>query len=427
MNKHCFRTIFSKTLQRIVVVSELAKLAGKSESESMTSGAILQKICKIRPLAFSLFCALGFVTLSDNAMAETLIIQADSTAPKNQQPIILQTANGLPQINIQTPNDKGLSHNKYSQFDVAEKGAILNNSRTNTATQQAGMVQGNPYLARGEAKVILNEVNSSKPSVMKGYVEVAGKKAEVIIANPSGLHCDGCGIINADRATLTTGKPQINQGNLEGFVVEKGKVTVAGKGLDNSRVDYTDILAREAKINAGVWSKKETKVITGKNTVKRSNSDNNLQIIHTNQPLAGEEKPTVAIDVGELGGMYAGKIHLIGTEQGVGVRNAGHIGASADTLTIDSQGRIVNSGTFNAQRQVQLNAQHGIDNQGKIENKQGNIQLNSKADIQNSGSIVARGGNIQKKPKLKSSKVAKRSQKAISPTPPAKFTPTKTH
>ncbi|HDL6242424.1 TPA: ESPR domain-containing protein, partial [Mannheimia haemolytica] len=28
MNKHCFRTIFSKTLQRIVVVSELAKLAG---------------------------------------------------------------------------------------------------------------------------------------------------------------------------------------------------------------------------------------------------------------------------------------------------------------------------------------------------------------------------------------------------------------
>lgn len=117
----------------------------------------------------------------------------------------------------------------------------------------------------------------------------------MIIANPSGLHCDGCGIINADRATLTTGKPQINQGNLEGFVVEKGKVTVAGKGLDNSRVDYTDILAREAKINAGVWSKKETKVITGKNTVKRSNSDNNLQIIHTNQPLAGKKSPQLRL------------------------------------------------------------------------------------------------------------------------------------
>ncbi|WP_429945896.1 filamentous hemagglutinin N-terminal domain-containing protein [Bibersteinia trehalosi] len=399
MNKQCFRVIFSKTRQRLVVVSELAKSEGKSSEPS--SFSVLPLFAKIRPLTFSLFCALGFVTFSDAALGETLIIRADKSAPKNQQPIILSTANGIPQINIQTPNDKGLSHNKYSQFDVAEKGAILNNSRTNTQTQLAGQVAGNPYLARGEAKVILNEVNSSKPSVMKGYVEVAGKKAEVIIANPSGLHCEGCGIINSDRTTLTTGKPQIKHGHLDSFVVEKGKVKVSGKGLDNSRVDYTEIISRHVEANAGIWSKKETKVITGKNTVKRSDSDKNLQIIHTKQALAGESKPQVAIDVGELGGMYSGKIHLIGTEQGVGVRNAGHIGASADTLTIDSQGRIVNSGTLNAQRQVQLNAQHGIENQGKIENKQGDIQLNSKADIQHSGSIVARSGNIQKKAETK--------------------------
>ncbi|GAB1650176.1 hemagglutinin repeat-containing protein [Mannheimia haemolytica] len=395
MNKQCFRVIFSKTLQRLVVVSELAKSEGKS-SESLSSGQILQKICKMRPLVFSLFCALGFVAFSDNVLAETLIIQADKSAPKNQQPIVLQTANGLPQVNIQTPNDKGLSHNKYSQFDIAEKGAILNNSRTNTQTQQAGMVQGNPYLARGEAKVILNEVNSNKPSVMKGYVEVAGKKADVIIANPSGLHCEGCGIINSDRATFTTGKPEIKNGQVDNFKVEAGKVKVTGKGLDNSRVDYTEIIAREAEVNAGIWSKKETKVITGKNTVKRSETDKNLQIISTKQPLAGEAKPQVAIDVGELGGMYSGKIHLIGTENGVGVRNAGHIGASAETLKIDSQGRIVNSGTLNAAKPATLTASQGIENKGKIENKQGDIKLNSTADIKQDGSIVARHGNIHK-------------------------------
>ncbi|MFA9499550.1 hemagglutinin repeat-containing protein [Mannheimia sp. E30BD] len=398
MNKQCFRVIFSKTLQRLVVVSELAKSEGKS-SESLSSGQILQKICKMRPLVFSLFCALGFVAFSDNVLAETLIIQADKSAPKNQQPIVLQTANGLPQVNIQTPNDKGLSHNKYSQFDIAEKGAILNNSRTNTQTQQAGMVQGNPYLARGEAKVILNEVNSNKPSVMKGYVEVAGKKADVIIANPSGLHCEGCGIINSDRATFTTGKPEIKNGQVDNFKVEAGKVKVTGKGLDNSRVDYTEIIAREAEVNAGIWSKKETKVITGKNTVKRSETDKNLQIISTKQPLAGEAKPQVAIDVGELGGMYSGKIHLIGTENGVGVRNAGHIGASAETLKIDSQGRIVNSGTLNAAKPVTLTASQGIENKGKIENKQGDITLNTAADIKQDGSIVARAGNIEKRAK----------------------------
>ena len=98
----------------------------------------------------------------------------------------------------------------------------MNNSRTNVQTQQGGLITGNPYLARGEAKVILNEVNSSDPSVLKGYVEVAGKKADVIIANPSGIHCEGCGIINSNRATLTTGKPQIKNGNLAKLCGGKG-------------------------------------------------------------------------------------------------------------------------------------------------------------------------------------------------------------
>lgn len=253
----------------------------------------------------------------------------------------------------------------------------MNNSRTNVQTQQGGLITGNPYLARGEAKVILNEVNSSDPSVLKGYVEVAGKKADVIIANPSGIHCEGCGIINSNRATFTTGKPQIKNGNLESFVVEKGKVKVSGKGLDNSRVDYTAIIARETQVNAGVWSKKEAKVITGKNTVKRLENSADLQIIHSNQPLADEARPQVAVDVGELGGMYSGKIHLIGTEKGVGVHNAGHIGASAETLKIDSEGRIVNTGTLNANHAVQLAGTKGIENRGKIENRQGDMVFNT--------------------------------------------------
>ncbi|WP_373099333.1 MULTISPECIES: two-partner secretion domain-containing protein [Pasteurellaceae] len=394
MNKQCFRVIFSKTLQRLTVVSELAKSESKSTEKSPFT--LPQLFARIRPLIFSLFCALGFVTFSDAVLAETLIIQADKSAPNNQQPIVLQTAKGVPQVNIQTPNDKGLSHNKYTQFDVDTKGAILNNSRTDIQTQQASLVTGNPYLARGEAKVILNEINSSDPSVLKGYVEVAGKKADVIIANPSGIHCEGCGVINSDRATLTTGKPQIKNGNLDSFVVEKGKVSISGKGLDNSRVDYTDIIARETKINAGIWSNKETKVVTGKNTVKRSDNPQDLQIIHTDQPLATESRPQFAVDVGELGGMYSGKIHLIGTEQGVGVRNAGHLGASADTLQIDSRGRIVNSGTLNANNALQLTATKGIENHGKIENRQGDITLKTASDIRQDGAIVARMGNVDK-------------------------------
>ncbi|MGF7433865.1 ESPR-type extended signal peptide-containing protein, partial [Pasteurella bettyae] len=142
MNKHCFRVVFNKTLQRLVVVSELAKSEAKSTEKKNFSFPSIT--VRLKTLVFSLFCALGFVSFSNSALADALIIRADKTAPKTQQPIILSTANGLPQVNIQTPNDKGLSHNKYSQFDVAEKGAILNNSRTNTSTQLAGNITANP-------------------------------------------------------------------------------------------------------------------------------------------------------------------------------------------------------------------------------------------------------------------------------------------
>lgn len=392
MNKRQFRVIFSKTLQPIVVVSEPVKTEGKTKSEmpQMQSAVnFLPIFATLTPLVFRLFCALSFV-FSSSVFAETLIIKADPNAPKNQQPIVLQTANGLPQVNIQTPNDKGLSHNKYQDFNVDKKGAILNNSHKDTQTQQAGWVQSNPYLARGEAKVILNEVTSTHPTQLKGYVEVAGRKAEVIIANPNGLHCDGCGTINATRSTMTTGKPQIIDGQVESINIERGKITISGKGLDNSRVNYTDILAREAEINAGIWAGKKLNVVTGKNTIKQTDMEhggNDLQIIHIDSQNLSENAPHFALDVSELGGMYAGKIHLVGTEQGLGVRNAGHIGASADNLVIDSQGKIVNQGMISAKGNLHVSTKKEIQNQGQLLTE---AQLSTK-----SSHLDNRGGKIE--------------------------------
>ncbi|MDG2914915.1 filamentous hemagglutinin N-terminal domain-containing protein, partial [Bisgaard Taxon 10/6] len=406
MNKNKFRVIFNRTLQRLVVTSELARSADKSIRTGDT-GEGYQKsavdfspvFVSITPLAFRLFCMLGFVSFSVTAQAG-LEIRADKMASPNQQPIVLSTANGLPQVNIQTPNSKGLSHNKYAQFDVDTEGAILNNSRQLVQTQQGGLVAGNPYLARGEARVILNEVNSANPSLLKGYVEVAGKKADVIIANPNGINCEGCGIINSSRATLTTGKPQLKDGLVDSFAVEKGRVKISGKGLDNSRVDYTEIIAREAEINSGVWSDKKISLVTGQNTVKRDEADaDNLQIIHTKPSVKTAETKKYALDVSELGGMYAGKIQLIGTEQGLGVRNEGHIGATAGDIDIDSQGRIINGGTMSARQNIRLNAQGQIDNRGVIEAHQQSVQLITQADINHQGRITAHQGNIRLKAK----------------------------
>ncbi|WP_143684948.1 filamentous hemagglutinin N-terminal domain-containing protein, partial [Variovorax sp. KK3] len=87
-------------------------------------------------------------------------------------------------------------------------------------TQLGGLVQGNPFLANGPARVILNEIVGGNPTQLQGAIEVAGQRAEVIVANPAGIAVAGGTFINAHRATLTTGVPQINAaGGLDGFVV----------------------------------------------------------------------------------------------------------------------------------------------------------------------------------------------------------------
>ncbi|WP_386695907.1 hemagglutinin repeat-containing protein [Lonepinella sp. MS14435] len=402
MNKHCYRIIFSKTLNCLVVVSELAKTAGKAVAGF--ANKLLSIWWQRTPdfslniVAFTCFIGLGLIYVPQT-MAQPAEIHADRSAPSSQQPTVLRTENNTPQVNIQTPSAGGVSRNVYSQFDVSEKGAILNNARKSTSSQLAGWVQANPNLIQGEAKIILNEVNAKDPSQLKGYVEVAGKKADVIIANPSGLHCDGCGVINAGRTTLTTGQVELENGNVKGFNVRGGKVEVAGKGMDTSRADYTDIIAGHAKIDAGIWAK-ELKVTAGKNKVDRSNSKvvyvgNNKGTDTSSTENSDNQKIAYAVDVTELGGMYANQIYLVATEQGVGVNNAGKIGASAGNVQIDSQGKITNNGYLGAQQDITVSSQNDIANKGTIYTQQGDVKLNGKNVVQQ-GEMIAKGAAQQK-------------------------------
>ncbi|ENE7483863.1 hemagglutinin repeat-containing protein [Escherichia albertii] len=378
MNRNCYRVIFNKARGMLMVVADIARSGRAGSSPSSRTGyPRRQRICRVTPLAFSLWLASGIV----HSVSAAGIV-ADHNAPGHQQPTIMQTANGIPQINIQTPSAGGVSHNTYSQFDVSNHGVILNNSHKNVQTQLGGMVAGNPWLAKGEARIILNEVNSRNPSQLNGFVEVAGKKAQVVIANPAGISCDGCGFINANRATLTTGQPQMKNGSLTGFNVERGEIRVAGKGMDASRTDYTDIIARSVKINAGIWAQ-DLKVTTGRNNVDIAHG----QIEKKAADISS--KPQVALDVSSLGGMYAGKIRLVGTETGVGVRNAGHIGAQAGAVTLTADGRIENSGSISAKTDVHLATTRELHNSGSVYAGQ-DTQIQSDGAFTHIGSVASR-------------------------------------
>ena len=372
INKHLYRIIFNKARGLLMVVAENVSCGSKSTGAGVAGTASGSGcVVSLTPLRFALMAGLGLITLG--AVSAQAAVVADPGAPAAQQPGIGVTGNGVTQVNITAPSAGGVSRNTYQQFDVDRRGVILNNSATNSQTQLGGWVDGNPALGRGTARVILNEVNSSNPSQLNGYVEVAGSRAQVVIANPSGISCDGCGFINANRATLTTGKAQFENGELRGYQVTGGKVSINGAGMDTRDSDYTEVIARTVEVNAGIWAK-DLSIQAGK-----SAADTDAAAV-----------PVVGIDVAQLGGMYAGKIVLVGNGAGVGVRNAGQIGASAGEVVIRADGRLENSGQISSAGSTQVEAGAGVQNSGTLYAK-GDLSLKTAADIDNSGIVAAQG------------------------------------
>lgn len=249
------------------------------------------------------------------------------------QTTVDRAGNGVPVVNIATPNGAGISHNQFGEYNVGNEGLILNNGTDRlTRTQLGGLIQNNPNLQAGrEAKGIINEVTGASRSQLQGYTEVAGKAANVMVANPYGITCNGCGFINTPNVTLTTGKPQFDaSGNLLALEVTKGAITVEGQGLDASKSDALSIIARATEVNAAIHANDLT-VTAGANRVGADGSV---------RPIAGEgAAPVVAVDTSALGGMYANRIRLVSSEAGVGV-NLGNLTARQGDIQLDAGGRL---------------------------------------------------------------------------------------
>jgi len=300
--------------------------------------------------------------------------------------------NGVPVINIATPNGAGVSHNQYQQYNVGQEGLILNNATGQlNQTQLGGLIQNNPNLKAGqEARAIINEVTGANRSQLQGYTEVAGKAANVMVANPYGITCNGCGFINTPNVTLTTGRPQLDaNGNLAALEVSKGAVIVEGKGLDGSSADAVSIVARATEINAGIHAK-DLSVTVGANRVGADGSVT---------PIAGEgAAPSVAVDTGALGGMYANRIRLVSSEKGVGV-NLGNLVAKQGDIQLNSNGQLtlntsLSSGSLTAKgTSVALGGDNKAAGQIAV-NAQQDVAIGPGALVSDAGIAVSASGNL---------------------------------
>ncbi|MFC4860100.1 two-partner secretion domain-containing protein [Pseudomonas sp. MAHUQ-62] len=303
----------------------------------------------------------------------------DQAAGGNTQ--LGQAGNGVPVVNIATPNGSGLSHNKFSEYNVGQQGLILNNATNKTqSTQLGGIIIGNPNLKGQAASTILNEVTGGNRSHLGGYTEVAGQSARVIVANPHGVTCNGCGFINTPRATLTTGKPILEGGRLDRFQVDGGDIAIEGAGLNAGNVDQFDLITRSAKLNAEIHAQ-GLNIVAGRNDVQADS------LAATPRAGSDADRPQLAIDSSALGGMYAGAIRLVGTEAGVGVKLAGNMAASGGDIQIDANGKLSLAQTA-AAGGLRINAQ-SAELTGKTY-VGGSASLATQGDLDNRQSLAAR-------------------------------------
>ncbi|AJX84101.1 hypothetical protein BG97_3970 [Burkholderia pseudomallei 7894] len=377
MNKNRYRVVFNRARGALMVVQENGRASHGSGSRDASAGVVPAWLSlspfALRHVALAVLVAAGVVPIWVNAQ----VVAGGAHAPS-----VIQTQNGLQQVNINRPGSSGVSMNTYNQFDVPKPGIILNNSPINVQTQLGGIIGGNPNFQAGDAaRLIVNQVNSNNPSFIRGKVEIGGAAAQLVIANQAGLVVDGGGFLNTSRATLTTGNPNFGpDGSLTGFNVNQGLISVVGAGLDTANVDQVDLLARAVQINAKAYAK-TLNVVAGSNQVDYNTL--NATPIAANGPA-----PTIAIDVSQLGGMYANRVFLVSSENGVGVANAGDIAAQAGDLTLQANGRLVLSGHTNAAGNMSLSASGGIQNSGVTYGKQ-SVTITTGADLTNSGALTA--------------------------------------
>ena len=303
-------------------------------------------------------------------------IEVDTNAPHERQATVGQAGNGITLVNVAGPSAGGVSRNDYTNFNVPQNGVILNNSYQMANTKLGGYISGNPNMMRGSANVIVNEVTSHNPTEMKGFIEVAGRKASVVVANPNGITVDGGGFINTDRAVLTTGKTEYDsKGNLNSYRVEQGRISINGNGINAKDANSLQILTEATNVNAGVWANTiETR--TGKNIIDANTLDTKK---------IGDSS-NIGLDVSAIGGMYANSITMKGTNTGLGVNIKGVV-SSTQASSITSDGKIIVDGGVTSNGNTTLSGQSiAIHNSGVV---QGDVSttVNSQETLNNSGLI----------------------------------------
>ncbi|ASS39352.1 two-partner secretion domain-containing protein [Fusobacterium sp. oral taxon 203] len=288
-----------------------------------------------------------------------------------------KTASGVDQLDIATPNKNGTSYNSLKELQVSEQGLILNNNKDIVVnTKTAGYVARNRNLDNSAAaNLIITEVTGKNRTNINGTVEVAGKRADLVMANRNGIYVNGGNFLNTDRVTLTTGSLQMKNGDLVGIDVSQGQIGIGGKGLDALGLTELELLGKTIDIAGIIKTSKETRLLV-------SAGGQTYEYKTKEVKSKGETYEGIAIDGKAVGSMYAGKIDIISNDKGAGVNTKGDL-VSVDDIVLTANGDIttakVDSGKdlkYKTTQKVKMNGKTTVAKKVKIKAKE--TEINAK-------------------------------------------------
>ena len=335
-------------------------------------------------IGLNFYVSLSLLLATSPALANEPSIIADPGA--SNRPDILKAPNETLIINITNPDSKGVSMNEYSRFNTPTTGTILNNSNKNIDTKIAGQIDAN-YRLNKEASLIINKVNSAEKSSLKGNLEVAGSRADVVIANPNGISVDGLNMINSRSLTLTTGSiNKLSPKEIE--LISNNSIDIIGDGLNDKSSDYTNVISNAINLNSNIHANELN--IIGEKTVGSSNGK------LYNDVKAKNQENSFSLDSSALGGMYANKIKLVGTSNGLGVNNNGLVIAN-NNIEISLDGDIVNTGAIASNKDAKIEANTITNKDEALIAAKENLNIKAETLVNTSSQIYAKDINVEAK------------------------------
>ncbi|MGP8435900.1 two-partner secretion domain-containing protein [Paraburkholderia fungorum] len=300
-------------------------------------------------------------------------------------------ANGHQTVNI-APTVAGVSNNTYSSFNVDAAGASLNNVGIN-------------------ARTIVNQVTSTNPSIISGRIDVLGSRANVILANPNGITVNGGSFVNTGRVALTTGHVSFKDTVPVAGIPERdivldtstGTIVVGPQGLASALIGL-DLIAKNVQINGpltnGFTSQTAyVRAVAGNSNVTLntavSPNDNSNDWLTLSPSTSAATVNSFAIDITAAGSLTSGRVQLIVTDRGPGVRSAGPMNASLGDFTLSSNGSVQFANTtLTAQNNLDLQVQDSVTlSDTKLKANSGSATLTASGAVSLTGaSLLANAG-----------------------------------